>query len=54
MRRVVRKKAQDSSLVFYKVTIFTALVIIVGAFLMALFTPLVSDTVSVLGIFTSR
>ena len=53
-RKVVREKAQDSYLVFYKVSIFTALVIVVGAFLMALFSPLISNTVSVLGIFTSR
>ncbi|OGH17287.1 MAG: hypothetical protein A3C30_01645 [Candidatus Levybacteria bacterium RIFCSPHIGHO2_02_FULL_40_18] len=53
-RRATIHRKPDSYLVIYKVSIFAALVIVLVAFLMALFTPLVSNTVSVLGIFTSR
>lgn len=52
-KRTYRSK-QDRYLVIYKVSVFTALVIVVGAFLMALFMPFVSNTVSVLGAFTAR
>ena len=52
-KRAVSKK-QSNYIVFYKVSIFTALVIIIGAFLIALFSPLVSNMASVLGVFTSR
>lgn len=57
-RKVAKRRAtrstQDKYIVIYKVSVFTALVIVIGAFLMALFMPFVSNTVSILGIFTSR
>lgn len=53
-RKKIAPKRPDNFLVFYKVTVFTALVIVIGAFLIALFSPLISNTVSVLGAFTNR
>lgn len=53
-KRKVRRNREDNYLVIYKVSVFTALVIVVAAFLMALFTPMVANTVSVLGAFTAR
>jgi cell division septal protein FtsQ len=52
-RRATQRK-QDNFLVIYKVSIFTALVVVIGAFLLTLFAPLIQDTVAILGAFTSR
>ena len=54
-KHLVRTKNKESSIiVYYKFVVYLFLIAILGTFFFKLFSPLVSNTVSVLGIFTSR